>query len=340
MRAHLAHRFDRRSLVLGIAPPIAIALAGLAARTPIALAYPRAAVLLLLWVAADSLTLSLIARAPDRRPAARAILAALAAACVAVAAGSPAPLRDALLGMPIVAGAMLLLIGIHIAWGLSQARRTLRSQPSGSGNRWSTAAGELIPPALVRLAAAELSLIRLALFRWGAPPDVPAASRAFGYHEHLLPIFAVLLGLQLIEILVVHLLVSHWSTKAAWVLFAVSDVGLIYIVGLLKSFRLKPVLLTPEGVHIRTGILIDRFVPYAQIAGLDARLTGAEVKDAGTLNAGLLAWPNLLLRLSDPMPRAGLLRAHAPIVAIAFRLDDPEPFARLLRWRLGQPATR
>lgn len=335
MRAHAIERPDAGTLLTTIAPAIAIGLAGLAARTPLAAAYPRLSVLLFLWIAADGLTLALIARAPGHRPSRHAVLAALAGACVAVGVASSDRLRAALLTMPVIVALMGVVVGVHLGWGLARAWRTWRAGPAGPA-RWAAAAGEIMPPALIRIAAAELSLIRLALFRWGSAPDVPAGSRGFDYHRHLLPIFAVVLGLQAIELMVVHLLVSRWSATAAWVLFAISTAGLIYMVGLLKSFRLKPVLLTAEGVRVRTGILIDRFIPYDQIVSLDASFGGAEVKQSGTLNAALLAWPNLLLRLRDPIPRARLLRRATPITAVALRLDDPEPFARVLRWRLGQ----
>ena len=118
-------------------------------------------------------------------------------------------------------------------------------------------------------------------------------------------------------------------------MFVLSDVGFVYLVGLIKSFRFRPVLLTPEGVRVRAGFLIDQLVPLDAIVAIEGGFTGEEVRDPATLNAALLAWPNIILRLNRPLHRRSLLKKRGPFVRIAFRVDDPEPFIRLLTWRLG-----
>lgn len=302
--------------------------AGWAVRTPHALAHPLLAGLLFLWIASDSRLLSLIARAPRRRPAPRQILAGLAIAVFAALVATPPVVRAALVSLPALAAAMTIVVVGHLAWGLYAAWGRLGS---ATEQRWIAALSELLPAPLVRLAAAELRWLHLGLFRWGAAPDVPAGCQGFAYHRHLTPIAVTLLVLQGIEVAIHHLLLAHWSAFAAYILFVVSDVGLVYMIALIKSFRLRPVLLTPEGVRVRTGLLIDRLVPYAAIAGVETRFDSARVKDKATLNAGLLAWPNLLLPLRAPMPGR-----RRPMAAIAYRLDDPEPFVRALQWRLAQ----
>jgi hypothetical protein len=146
---------------------------------------------------------------------------------------------------------------------------------------------------------------------------------------------AALLILSAIEMAVYHLLVGHWSRTAAIVMFVLSDVGFVYLVGLIKSFRFRPVLLTPDGVRVRAGFLIDQLVPFDAIVAVDAGFTGEEVRDAATLNASLLAWPNVMLRLDRPLPRETWLK-RSSFTRVAFRLDDPAPFVRLLAWRVGQ----
>ncbi|WP_312487971.1 hypothetical protein [Sphingomonas sp.] len=95
-------------------------------------------------------------------------------------------------------------------------------------------------------------------------------------------------------------------------------------------------LLTPEGVRVRAGFLIDQLVPLDAIVAVEGGFTGEEVRDPATFNAALLAWPNIMLRLNRPLDRRSLLKKRNPTIRVAFRLDDPEPFMRLLTWRLGQ----
>lgn len=338
MIAQTSDGIGRRHIAASIAPVIIVALAGMAVRTPSATAYPFAALLFFLWVVADTLMLSLIARSAGK-PTWSAVIGVLAGASLTVWLGSPSTMRGALLETPILVVAMAAVILCHVAWATARARQAVGRKGTNRKERWVSAASELFPPALVRLAVAEMTVIHMALFRWGGPADVPADARAFAYHRHLTPMCATLLILSAIEIAVYHLLVGHWSRTATLVMFVLSDVGFIYLVGLIKSFRFRPVLLTPEGVRVRAGFLIDQLVPFDAIVAIEGSFTGEEVRDPATLNAALLAWPNIMLRLDRPVHRRPLLKKRGPFVRVAFRLDDPEPFIRLLTWRLGHSST-
>jgi len=323
-------------LALIAAPFVIIILAGLGARTALAAAYPTAALLLFLWIATDTMLLALIVHAPDRRPRWHAVLGTAAAAGVVVWIGSPEPLRAALLATPAIAGGLAAVLLGHIGWAALRARRVFRSAGIAAQDRWIAAGSEFLPPALVRVAAGQLSAIHIALFRWGGAADMPAGSRAFAYHRHLAPMCATLLILSLIEIAVCHLLIGLWSPTAALILSVLSVFGLVYLIGLIKSFRYRPILITVEGVRIRAGLAIDRTIPLERIVAIETAIAGADVGDPATLNAALLAWPNILLRIDPPITRRSWLGPRAPIAAVAFRLDDPDAFVRLLKWRLGR----
>lgn len=335
MTAQANSGFTSRQLAVNVAPFIIVALAGLAVRTHLAAAYPFAALLLFLWIVSDTMMLSLLAGSSGQ-PSWRAVLGVLAGASFTVWLGSPPAIREALRTTPVIAAGMAIMVVGHVAWATVRARRVLSSPSDEAKDRWIAAASEALPPTLVRLAAAELTVIRMALFRWGGPADVPANCRAFSYHKHLTPMCATLLILSAIELAVYHLLVGHWSRTAAIVMFVLSDVGFVYLVGLINSFRFRPVLLTPEGVRVRAGFLIDQAISFDAIVGVETNFAGEKVRDRATLNAALLAWPNVLLQLDPPVHRRSLLKGERYFSSIAFQLDDPEPFVRLLHWRLGQ----
>lgn len=327
--------FARPQIVAQVVPLIIVALAGMAVRTPLASAHPFLALILFLWIVADTLMLALVVRSSGK-PEWRAVLGVLAGASFTVWLGSPSVIRGVLLDTPILALTMTAVVLGHVAWATARASRVASSENIDRKERWASVASEFFPPALVRLVVAELTVIHMALFRWGGPADVPEDARAFAYHKHLTPMCATLLILSAIEIAVYHLLVGHWSRAAAVVMFILSDVGFVYLLGLIKSFRFRPVLLTPEGVRVRAGFLIDQFVPLDAIVAIEGGFTGEEVRDPATLNAALLAWPNIMLQLNRPLHPRSLLKKRGAVVRIAFRLDDPEPFMRLLIWRLGQ----
>ncbi len=324
-----------RAWTLALLTFLVIAAARLAAHSPLAIAYPRAAALILVWIVADSLMLALMARARPDEPERAAVLATMAAAMVCAFVVMPAHLRAGLLAMPVAFAAMAVPIAAHLAWGAARARRAWSRARAAGDDAPLAALGELMPPALARFAIAEARLLHLALFRWGAAPDIPPGAAAFGYHKHLVPIVTVVLTLQAIEIGAMHLLVGLWSATAALVLSVVSLAALIYMVGLVKSFRLKPVLVERDCLRVRSGILIDKRISIDTIAAVRTAFTSEEVKRAGCLEAGLLAWPNILVELRQPVPNPGPFRPERAMDSIAFRLDEPEAFVRLVRERIA-----
>lgn len=338
MTAQISNGFTGRQAATKAAPFLIVVLAGMAVRTSIAAAYPFVALLLFLSIVTDTLMLALIARSSGK-PGQRAVLAVLAGASITVWLGSPPVVRGTLLETPVLIAAMAIVVLGHVAGAAARAGLVLRKQGSGPRERWVSAASEIFPPALVRLAMAELTVIHMALFRWGGPADVPANARGFAYHKHLTPMCAALLILSAIEISAYHLLVGRWSCTATIVMFILSDVGFVYLLGFIKSFRFRPVLLTSKGVRVRGGFLIDQLVPLDAIVSVERGFTAEEIRDSATFNAALLAWPNIVLRLDRPLQRPSLFRKREPFKRIAFRLDDPETFIRLLTWRLGHRAS-
>ncbi len=323
----MPRRFSPSAIVL----PIVIAGGAALLRLPVALAYPRIAALLFLWIASDAMMLGLIAR--HRRPGWRAGIAALATAGMAVFSLSPPPIRAALLTMPWALAVPVCAIALHGGWGLWRVVERVRHWDRRDPDRWPDLLAEILPRLLARFAVAEARLLHLALFRWNAAPDVPPGASGFAYHRHLQPMMIALLVLSCIEIGVTHLLVAHWNRTLALILFAISDVSLVYLIGLIKSLRLAPVLLTETGVRIRAGILVDRTIPYADIAGVAADPDGGTVRAADSWNVALLAWPNLILHLDPALPPRSRWRGE-PVRAIVLRLDDSGCFLDELRARL------
>ncbi|MEG3091366.1 hypothetical protein [Sphingomonas sp. PB1R3] len=328
--AGFATGFHRTILPI-VAPVLVITAAAALLRLPIAQSHARAAALLFLWIASDAMMLGLLARA--RRPGWRAGIAAMASAGMAVLSLSPPPIRAALLAMPWALAVPVIAIALHGGWGLWRVVERVRQWDRHDPERWTSLLGEVFPRPFARLAVAEAGLLHLALFRWRAKPDVPPGTIGFAYHRHLQPMMITLLALSCIEIGVTHLLIAHWSRTLALVLFVVSDVSLLYLIGLIKSLRLAPVLLTQAGVRVRAGILVDRTIPYAAIRHVQLHPDGDTVRAPGIWNVALLAWPNLLLRLDPPLPPRSRWRRD-PVDAIALRLDEPGPFLDELRVRL------
>lgn len=320
-----------RAIAVLVLPALAILVARGLTYTDWAAANTSIAALLFVWVAADSLGLAAIAKAPQGRAGLRAMLGAIAAGSVIAIVGAAAPVRGALLDMSSVLAAMALTGAIYVGWSASRFFAVWRAGASAEA-----ALGEVFPPLLVRFWFVEARMMHLALFRWNAPPDVPAGTQGFAYHRYLTPMVATLLVLQMFELVVVHILLMLWSPPVAWAAFALSLAGVLWLSALVKSFRINPVLLTGDGVRVRSGALVDAHIPYTAIAGPAAAFTKETIEARTTLNTAILSWPNVVLTLDKPVAVPGLFGGSRIIDTVALKLDDSGAFLSALESKLSR----
>lgn len=130
----------------------------------------------------------------------------------------------------------------------------------------------------------------------------------------------VLFALVCIEAGVTHFLIALWNVAVAIVLSIFSLSLAVWMIVLIRSFRLRPVLLEPRHVRWRCGFLRDVAVPLDQISRCE-QWTLDGLRREGLFNAGLIAHPNIVLRLRFPV-RVGRRQVHY----LAHRLDDPKAF--------------
>lgn len=311
------------------APFVAILAARFATHSDLAGHYPRLSGLLFLWIAADSLTLALIAKAPERRPGMRAVLGTLAVASAVALLGAAAPVRDALLDMTVMTTAMALTGAAYLGWSAWTAWQTYRSS-----GRASEAASAILPASVVKMASFEIAMMKLALSGWRSPPHVPAGARAFAGHRIENQMIGVMLALQIIEIGVVHLLVSHWSPTAALILLAMGVWGLLFTLALMNALRRYPAALGEREFRFRVGVVTELVVPVAQIVAVEPSISDAQCKGREVLRATVLTHPNVVLRIDPPLIRSDWLGRERRIERIALRIDEPVPLVAALSARI------
>jgi hypothetical protein len=171
----------------------------------------------------------------------------------------------------------------------------------------------------------------------------PPLSLSFAYHRSLAPMFGVLLGLAIVETLVLHIVaMAIWGWTVAVVLALIDLSVVIMLVRLLRSMRRLPVTIEGRRITMRAGTLKRFEIDIANIAGLRETFDAAAIKRRDVANLALVAWPNVLIDLREPI----MSRRRRAISAIAHRLDDPGAFhaalARLERAhgeRREQPGT-
>lgn len=145
------------------------------------------------------------------------------------------------------------------------------------------------------------------------------------YHRSLAPmmwVFAVLAGLELV---IVHFLLALWDWRVALVVTLVSLAGVIWLIRAIRSFRTLPVVIDGDRVLFRAGHIAAFETPAANIAAARTQWAGPEVKQRDVLNLGLIAYPNVLVELAEPVQRR-----RKAIRAVAHRFDDPAAFIAAL----------
>ena len=146
---------------------------------------------------------------------------------------------------------------------------------------------------------------------------------SFAYHRSLAPMLWVFFGLASVELFVVHLLVSIWSPRTAFVLSALTVLTMLWLIRLIRSFRRLPVLVDEEGMLLRTGTLMAIRLEWPNIEEARTGFASEALKAKSVLNLAMLSYPNVLIHLHAPVAhRRGRL-----VSKVAHCLDDPAGFA-------------
>jgi hypothetical protein len=184
-----------------------------------------------------------------------------------------------------------------------------------------------ILPGAARFLAAELSIFYYALFSWRAKPYVPQGAQAFSLHKksgHADLLYIVALA-STMEIVPLHLLLRHWSLPAAWIATSLSLYGMIWLIGLARSIALRPVLVGPDSLDIKFGLLFRLRVPRESIAAVHiGPADGATVIPRRST-------PNVCIEFVSVLDAEGPLGLRRPVRQLALSADDPADFEKALR---------
>ena len=191
-----------------------------------------------------------------------------------------------------------------------------------------------ILPQVAGILATEFSILYYALLSWRAVPHVPTDAQAFtiykkSAHRDLLYGMALV---SVIEMAPAHLLLHQWRPLWAWIATGASLYAAVWLIGLARSIELSPVLVGPDYVDIRYGLLFRLRIPREMIA----RVRRAKPEDA--TSAAVLprrSEPNLSIELTAPMEAEKLFGAHKRVKRIAVAADEEGAFAEALADLLG-----
>lgn len=195
----------------------------------------------------------------------------------------------------------------------------------------------------------ELTLYR-ALARWVTRrPEVPAGARPIGYARLVSPMLWLWIFGSAVEVVVLDLVLSRWWTSLRLPLLVIGVWGLMWMLGLLAAYRVRPHLLRDTVLEVRDGIHARVVVPLHRVRdvhvvehGLPGVLRSVHV-DAGEpgdlLLVGVSSRTNLELVLDGPTTLE-TPRGPATVARVGLWVDEPREVAEVLRRARSAPAPR
>jgi hypothetical protein len=178
----------------------------------------------------------------------------------------------------------------------------------------------------------ELAILRYAVAGWREQRRVPDGAIPITVHERSEwgSIAACLVVLIAFESIGVHLLVSIWSTKIAWIITCLDVYGALWMIGDYHALRLRPTLITRDAIEIRHGLRWSARIARDNVVSIDRIAGESDWKRRTTLKLALMDDPRLLIRLRAPVIAHGIAGIKRTIDAIAILPDDEASFMAAL----------
>jgi hypothetical protein len=197
-----------------------------------------------------------------------------------------------------------------------------------------------------RLVVLEVRLY-VALVRWILRrKDVPADAQPWYYAALVAPVLWLWIFGSATELVVFHLIIP-WETVRL-VVDVLSAWGLIWMMGTLAAYRIRPHLLLQDELRVRNSVYHDVCVPTAAIvsavvreADLPSSMRSLQVasNDDGEceVSVGVSGRTNVVLELRPATP---LQTARGTVAADVVRLwvDDPRSFVAQVKQRVSPAA--
>ncbi|MDO9380766.1 MAG: hypothetical protein Q7T56_18135 [Nocardioidaceae bacterium] len=183
----------------------------------------------------------------------------------------------------------------------------------------------------------------VSLARWAARrPSLGApGSQVHGYARLVTPMLWLFVFASAVEVVVLDLLLPWMVVRVVALVLGIW--GVVWMLGMIASYRVFPHLLEPDRLRVRCGALVDVVLPWSAIASVGSGDTSLEssmrtmqvddLDDGTRLSVGVGGRVNVQLTLREPVtvstPRGSLV-----VTRVSLWADDPRDLVRDVRARL------
>ncbi len=171
-----------------------------------------------------------------------------------------------------------------------------------------------------------------ALASWRRRPFCPAGCQAFSYHRRnsLAAILYTLVFASAVETVAAHFVVRTFAPRVALTLLVVSAFGGLWLLGFARSVQLRPVLLSNDTLHMRTGLLWSVDIPLDTIEHIEFGRVNAPPKGTAGYLRATMGQPNALIALRAPVTVVAAYGRSRQLSRIGLAIDDLARFQRAL----------
>lgn len=195
--------------------------------------------------------------------------------------------------------------------------------------------------------AREALLLEFALYRslarWVTRrPDVPAGALPLGYAQLVGPMLWLWIFGSATEVVVVEVVLrnieSRWAETLRLPLLVVGIWGVLWMLGMLAAYRVRPHLLFEDHLRIRSGARAWVSVPLDAVMGVRAvehelpGLIKSMHQDDGLLLVGISSRTNLEITLTGPT-RLGTYQGPVTAETVGLWVDETRTVADLIKTR-------
>lgn len=190
----------------------------------------------------------------------------------------------------------------------------------------------------------ELALYR-SLARWVARrPDVPPGATPIGYSRLVAPMLGLWIFGSAAEVVAVEVVLRQvdqgWATSVRVPMLVLGIWGVVWMLGMLASYRTRPHLLTDGELQVRSGARTWLAVPLGAVVStrlaehqVPGVIRSLHVEDALAL-VGVGSRTNLELTLAGPTTVSSSA-GELVVNRVGIWVDEPREVAAQLRPRLG-----
>lgn len=208
--------------------------------------------------------------------------------------------------------------------------KEFKAQKEGTPDAFSAikkASSEIIPGRIASVLAAEIGVYYYGFITWKKPE---LRDNQFTYHKRnaVTSVFGALILIIGVETIGVHLLLSLWSTVAAWILTAISIYTLFQVIGIAKSLSRRPISIDRDTINLRYGLLNETSIRLDNIESIEYSTT--PIKDNPEIlplsPLGELDGHNTIITVKEECELSGFYGSKKRFTSIAFNVDDVDAF--------------